>query len=175
MSRAIRFAPLVILAVLVAALVWRLAVPSDSKVRSKMIGENLADVRAVPALPGRQGVWVGDPTGNPRVINFFASWCAPCIAEIAVLKELKAQGVRIDGIAVRDRQEDLAAFLREHGDPYDAIGADPGSQVQLQFGASGVPETFIVDAYGTVRHQHIGPVERQDIAVIREQWEALRK
>ena len=175
MSRALRFAPLAVFVLLLAGLVWRLAVPSDTNVRSKMIGENLSDVRAAPVLPGRPGVWVGDPYGNPRVINFFASWCAPCIAEVAVLKELKAQGVGIDGIAVRDRPEDIAAFLKANGDPYGAIGSDPESKVQIQFGSSGVPETFIVDAYGVVRYQHIGPVERDDIAVIREKWEALRK
>ena len=175
MSRAVRFAPLIVLAVLVGGLIWRLATPADTAVRSKMIGENLADVRVAPALPNRPGVWVGDPYANPRVINFFASWCAPCIAEIQVLEELRKQGVGIDGIAVRDRPEDIAAFLSEYGDPYRAIGADPQSKVQIQFGASGVPETYIIDPYGTVRYQHIGPVERKDIPTIREKWESLRK
>ncbi|MFL6728697.1 MAG: redoxin family protein [Sphingomicrobium sp.] len=175
MSRAVRFAPLALLLVLIAGLVWRLATPADTTVRSKMIGEDLADVRAAAALPGRPGIWVGDPYANPRVINFFGSWCVPCIAEMPLLQELKRQGVGIDGIAVRDRPEEIAAFLKAHGDPYGAIGADPNSNIQMQFGSSGVPETFIIDPHGIVRYQHIGPLEPKDIAVIRDTWAALRK
>lgn len=175
MNRWLRLTPVVLLALVVAALVWRLAHPEDTSVQSKMIGKNLADVRAAAALPGRPAVWVGDPYANPRVINFFASWCVPCIAEMPLLQRLGAQGVGIDGIAVRDRPEDIAAFLKAHGDPYAAIGADPQSKVQMEFGSSGVPETFIVDPYGIVRYQHIGPIEPGDVAVIRKKWESLRK
>ena len=175
MSRAVRFAPLALLVLIVAALVWRLATPVDTSVRSKMIGKNLASVRVQPALPGREGVWVGDPAANPRVINFFASWCVPCIAEMPLLQELKREGVGVDGIAVRDRPEDIVAFLKANGDPFGAIGVDPNSNVQMQFGSSGVPETFIVDPYGIIRYQHIGPLERKDVALIRDKWSALRK
>ena len=175
MNRAARFAPLVLLLLVVAGLIWRLATPVDTTIPSKMIGKNLSDVRASPALPGREGMWVGDPNANPRVINFFASWCVPCIAEMPLLEELKRQGVGIDGIAVRDRPEDIAAFLKGRGDPYGAIGADPNSNVQMQFGASGVPETFIVDPNGIVRYQHIGPLEQKDIAIIRDKWASLRE
>jgi cytochrome c biogenesis protein CcmG/thiol:disulfide interchange protein DsbE len=118
---------------------------------------------------------IGDSYANPRVINFFGSWCVPCIAEAPVLAELRRQGVPIDGIAVRDRPQDISEFLKANGDPYNAIGADPESKVQIQFGSSGVPETFIIDPYGTVRYQHIGPIELKDVATIRKKWEALRK
>ncbi|MEO8176719.1 MAG: redoxin family protein [Sphingomicrobium sp.] len=175
MSRWLRLTPMVLLALVVAALVWRLAHPEDTHVPSKMIGKNLAEVRAPAALPGRAGVWVGDPVANPRVINFFASWCVPCITEVPLLQRLKQQGVGVDGIAVRDRPADLAAFLRANGDPYRAIGADPQSSVQMDFGSSGVPETYLVDRSGIVRYQHIGPLEPEDVAIIRDKWQALRK
>jgi cytochrome c biogenesis protein CcmG/thiol:disulfide interchange protein DsbE len=165
----------VLLLLLIATLAWRLATPTDTTVPSKMIGKNLAHVRAPAALPSRDGVWVGDPVASPRVVNFFASWCVPCIAEMPLLQELKRQGVGVDGIAVRDRPEDIAAFLKANGDPYGAIGTDPDSNVQIQFGSSGIPETFIVDPYGTVRYQHIGPLEPKDIAIIRDKWSRLRK
>ena len=175
MSRALRFMPIVLLLVLIAGLVWRLSTPADTTIPSKMIGKNLAEVRAPPALPNRPGIFVGDPYANPRVINFFASWCVPCITEMPLLQELKRQGVGVDGIAVRDTREDIAAFLKQNGDPYGAVGADPDSNVQMQFGSSGVPETFIVDPYGVVRYQHIGPLEQKDIAIIRDKWAELRK
>jgi cytochrome c biogenesis protein CcmG, thiol:disulfide interchange protein DsbE len=173
-SRSLRFLPVLIVALLIGAFAWRLVNPPDTAVPSKMIGKNLANLRIDAALPGREGIRVADGQGSPRVINFFGSWCVPCIAEMPLLRELKAKGVRIDGIAVRDRPDKIAAFLQANGDPYTAIGTDRTSKVQIAFGSSGVPETFIVDRSGTIRYQHIGPLEAKDVAVIRDKWAALK-
>jgi cytochrome c biogenesis protein CcmG/thiol:disulfide interchange protein DsbE len=105
-------------------------------------------------------------TGKPRLLNVFASWCVPCIGEVKVLKQLQQRGVAIDGIAVRDRPEDLAGFLQANGDPYEKIGGDPQSQVQISLGSSGVPESFVIDGRGIVRYQHIGPIEADDVPMI---------
>ena len=105
-------------------------------------------------------------TGQPRLVNVFASWCVPCIAEAPLLMELKRQGVPIDAIAVRDQPEDVADFLGRHGDPFERIGADPESRVQIALGSSGVPETFIVDGRGIIRYQHMGPIEPGDVPAI---------
>jgi cytochrome c biogenesis protein CcmG/thiol:disulfide interchange protein DsbE len=90
----------------------------------------------------------------------------PCIGEVTVLQELKARGVAIDGIAVRDRPEDIAGFLARNGDPYERIGSDSQSRVQIALGSSGVPESFIVDGRGIIRYQHIGPIDASDIPMI---------
>jgi len=175
MSRALRFAPLVLLLLLVAALVWRLATPADSNVHSKLAGEHVPAFELPPALPGKPGVSSADlATGQPQLVNVFASWCVPCITEVKVLDQLKRRGVRIDGIAVRDRPDDLAEFLGENGDPYAGIGSDAESRVQIALGASGVPESFIVDGKGVIRYQHIGPIEAGDVAMILRELEAAR-
>jgi cytochrome c biogenesis protein CcmG/thiol:disulfide interchange protein DsbE len=106
--------------------------------------------------------------GRPKLVNFFASWCVPCIGEAPVLTELKQQGVPIVGIAVRDKTDDLARFLDENGNPFERIGADSQSRVQLSFGSSGVPETFVVDGRGIIRLQHIGPIEPVDVPALLE-------
>jgi cytochrome c biogenesis protein CcmG/thiol:disulfide interchange protein DsbE len=98
----------------------------------------------------------------------------PCIAEAPLLTELERRGVPIDAIAVRDRPEDVAAFLARHGDPFDRIGTDPESRIQLALGSSGVPETFIVDGRGVIRYQHMGPIEPGDVATILRRWEAAK-
>ena len=108
------------------------------------------------------------------MINVFASWCVPCIAEAPLLMELKRQGVTIDAVAVRDKPEDLAAFLARHGDPFLAIGSDPESRVQLALGSAGVPESFIVDGRGIIRYQHMGPIEPADVPTILREWEAAK-
>jgi cytochrome c biogenesis protein CcmG/thiol:disulfide interchange protein DsbE len=91
-----------------------------------------------------------------------------------LLDELKKQGIPIDAVAVRDRPQDVTEFLTRHGNPYERIGSDPESRVQLALGSSGVPETFIVDGRGIIRYQHMGPIEPGDLAVIRKEWEAAR-
>jgi cytochrome c biogenesis protein CcmG/thiol:disulfide interchange protein DsbE len=175
MSRALRFAPLALLLLLIAALVWRLATPADTNVRSKLEGQPLPAFSLPAALPAKPGLSSRDlATGQPRLVNVFASWCVPCITEVKVLDELRRRGVAIDGIAVRDRSEDLAQFLAKHGDPYQRIGSDGESRVQIALGSAGVPESFIVDGAGVIRYQHIGPIETSDVPAILGKLEAAR-
>ena len=173
MSRAVRFLPLLLLMVFVGAVAWRLAFPADQRIASRMVGKPVPSFALPPAIPGKPGLGSRDlAAGHPRLVNIFASWCVPCIAEAPLLLELKKRGVPIDAIAVRDRPEDIAAFLARNGDPYAAIGSDPDSRAQLAFGSSGVPETFVVDGRGVIRYQHLGPIEPGDLAAIQRQWEA---
>ena len=167
MSRAFRFAPLALLLLVVAALVWRLANPAETTVRSKLEGQAVPAFALPAALPGKPALSSRDlATGKPRLVNIFASWCVPCIAEAPMLAELRSRGVSIDGIAIRDRPEDVGQFLARNGDPFERIGSDSTSRVQLALGSSGVPESFIVDGRGIVRFQHIGPIEAEDVPII---------
>lgn len=175
MSRWLRFAPLVLLLLVVGALAWRLAYPSDEKIRSRLAGQPLPAFALAPATAGKPGLSALDfATGQPRLLNVFASWCVPCIAEAPLLLDLKRRGIAIDAIAVRDRPEDVVAFLARHGDPFDRIGADPDSRIQLALGSSGVPETFVVDGQGVIRYQHIGPIEADNMATIIAEWKAAK-
>jgi cytochrome c biogenesis protein CcmG, thiol:disulfide interchange protein DsbE len=105
-------------------------------------------------------------TGQPHLLNIFASWCVPCVNEVKLLQQLKSRDVAIDGIAIRDTPEDVTAFLARNSDPYERIGDDPQSAVQIALGSSGVPESFIVDGKGIIRYQHIGPIEPRDVPMI---------
>ena len=175
MSRAIRFAPLVILFAIVAALVWRLATPVDSDVHSTLEGKAVPAFDLGEILPEKPGLSSRDlATGQPHLVNVFASWCVPCITEVKVLQSLKAHGVHIDGIAVRDREDDLAEFLAHNGDPYERIGNDMQSQVQISLGSSGVPESFVIDSKGVIRYQHIGAIEASDVPMIVAKLEQVR-
>jgi cytochrome c biogenesis protein CcmG/thiol:disulfide interchange protein DsbE len=128
-----------------------------------------------PAAPGKPALSSKDlGTGQPRLLNIFASWCVPCIGEAPVLDQLKKQGVQIDGIAIRDRPDELTQFLARNGDPFDRIGSDPESKTQLAFGSSGVPETFVVDGRGVIRLQHIGAIEPDEVPAITAAVEQAR-
>jgi cytochrome c biogenesis protein CcmG/thiol:disulfide interchange protein DsbE len=127
---------------------------------------------ATPDLPGVASSTFAD--GKPRLINVFASWCVPCRVEAPQLEALKQQGVIIEGVAIRDRPEDLARFLNEFGNPYAAIGADVRSEVQIALGSSGVPETFLVDGRGIIRQQIQGVITEEMVPELVAKMRAMQ-
>jgi cytochrome c biogenesis protein CcmG/thiol:disulfide interchange protein DsbE len=94
--------------------------------------------------------------GRPALVNFFASWCIPCIEEAPTLMQLKNEGVSIWGIAYKDKPDATAAFLQQHGDPYVRVARDESGRAAIDFGLYGVPETYLVDSGGTVRSRWAG-------------------
>ncbi len=167
------FIPLGLFALFVGVAGYQLSQPKDEFVRSAMIGKQLPDFALKPAFQGLPGATSADfRDGKPRLMNVWASWCLPCIAEAPYLEQLRDQGVEIVGIAIRDRPEDVAAFLARHGNPYARIGADDMSEVMLAIGSQGVPETFVIDGQGRMTYQHMGDVRASDVPVLLEE---LRK
>jgi cytochrome c biogenesis protein CcmG, thiol:disulfide interchange protein DsbE len=167
MKRLILWVPLGGFLVFLAIVAAGLYIPRQEAVPSNMIGQPLPDFALPAAMPGRPGLTSAElRTGRPHLVNIFASWCIPCRAEAAQLAELSRRGIPIEGIAVRDRQQDLAAFLATYGDPFRTIGADVDRRVQLEIGSAGVPETFVVDGRGIIRHQHIGAITDADLPEI---------
>jgi cytochrome c biogenesis protein CcmG, thiol:disulfide interchange protein DsbE len=164
-NRLFLWVPLALFAFFAGLAGYMLTQEKDQFVESAMIGQPLPDFALKPAFQGLPGAAKADFVGGgPRLLNIWASWCLPCIAEAPQLEALKAQGVDIIGIAIRDRPEDVANFLARHGNPYARIGADDISEVQLAIGSSGVPETFVIDAKGVIRYQHIGDIRENDVA-----------
>jgi cytochrome c biogenesis protein CcmG/thiol:disulfide interchange protein DsbE len=154
---------------------YMLTQPKDQNVPSQMIEQPLPDFALDPALEGMPGASRADFVGGePRLLNVWASWCLPCIAEAPHLERLKQEGVEIIGIAVRDRPEAVADFLNRHGNPYTRIGADEISELMIEIGASGVPETYVIDAEGNIRYQHIGDVRESDVPKLLAKLEEVR-
>jgi cytochrome c biogenesis protein CcmG/thiol:disulfide interchange protein DsbE len=166
-SRLYLWVPLALFAFFAGVAGYMLTQEKDQFVESAMIGQPLPEFTLEPAYPGLPGASKADFTGGkPRLLNIWASWCLPCIAEAPQLEALKAQGVEIVGIAIRDRPDDVANFLGRYGNPYTRIGGDPISEVQLAVGSSGVPETFVIDSKGVIRYQHIGDIRQGDVSTL---------
>jgi cytochrome c biogenesis protein CcmG/thiol:disulfide interchange protein DsbE len=146
---------------------WQLSQPKDEFVESAMIGQPIPAFDQPAAVPDRPGLSSRDlADGQPKLLNVFASWCVPCAAEAPNLARLEAGGANIVAVAIRDRPEDVAAFLRAYGNPFSRIGKDDISAVQLSIGSSGVPETFVIDGKGVIRYQHIGDIRDEDVAML---------
>jgi cytochrome c biogenesis protein CcmG/thiol:disulfide interchange protein DsbE len=173
--RLIFWVPLALAAAILAIFAAPLFAPASRDIPSAMVGQPVPDFVLAPGAAGRPGLASADLRGGrPHLVNIFASWCLPCRVEAPQLGELSRRGVAIVGIAVRDRPEDLAAFLAAYGDPFQAIGADADRRVQIDLGSAGVPETFVVDGRGIIRHQHIGAIADADMAAILAAYEAAR-
>ena len=167
--------PLFAFALFVGLAAYQLTQPKDDFVESRMVGEELPYFDLPPAMEGVEGVSNATfADGKPRLLNIWASWCLPCIAEAPHLESLKEQGAEIVGVAIRDRPEDIARFLARHGNPYSRIGRDDLSEIQLAIGSSGVPETFVIDGQGVIRYQHIGDIRADDVPVLLAELEKVR-
>lgn len=161
--------PLALFAGFAALVLVGMLRPADRDVKSAMIGKPLPEFALRQAIPERPALSHADMLGGkPRLLNIFASWCIPCAVEAPQLEQLRQAGVEIDGVAIRDQRDDLEQFLARNGNPFARIGADDVSAIQFAIGSSGVPESFVIDAKGVIRYQHIGDIRPEQVQMILE-------
>jgi len=158
--------PVVVFAGIAAMFAYALGSGDPSKLPSALIGKPAPEM-SLPELPGLReggvqvpGFSTGDlKRGEPTVINFFASWCAPCVQEHPLLVELKSNaGVRIFGVNYKDPDPGGRRFIGRYGNPYAAVGVDATGRAAIEWGVYGMPETFVVDGQGRITMKHVGPL-----------------
>jgi cytochrome c biogenesis protein CcmG/thiol:disulfide interchange protein DsbE len=155
------FAPLIVLVAL-GVLFAGYALKHDPRVQPHaLVGKSVPAV-VLPDLDTGAKVAVREAPGGPRLINFFASWCAPCRVEQPQLMALKAQGVTVVGVAYKDEPGKTRAFLDELGDPFAVKLMDRSGRAGVEFGVTGVPETYLVGADGVILAKHSGPLTDAD-------------
>lgn len=131
---------------------------------------------AVPGFGREELVLADDDRARVSVVNVWASWCVPCRDEHPVLMQLARDGeVRVMGINYKDAPENARRFLGALGNPFARVGVDPNGRSAIDWGVYGVPETFIVDAQGVIRHKHIGPITPAQVADFFEKVEAAKR
>jgi len=99
--------------------------------------------------------------GKVKMVNYWASWCAPCRVEHPALMKLAEDGLPIYGVNYKDDADNAQAFLDELGDPYSGVGQDTKGKMALDWGVYGIPETFIVDGDGTILLRYAGPMTKR--------------
>jgi cytochrome c biogenesis protein CcmG/thiol:disulfide interchange protein DsbE len=122
-----------------------------------MVGKAMPDL-LLPPLAGGQATPFRFLAAGPTLINFYASWCAPCADEAPALMALKAEGVKIIGVAYKDTPDNTRAFLSRYGNPYESVVLDPDGLGAVEFGVTGAPETYAIDAAGVIRGKFAGAI-----------------
>ncbi|MBW3096728.1 DsbE family thiol:disulfide interchange protein [Pseudohoeflea sp. DP4N28-3] len=180
--RLLAFLPLLIFAALAAVFLLQLQSGKDaSEVPSVLIGTQAPSLDLEPLdglmADGSQVPGLSDAAiaGRLALVNVFASWCVPCRQEHPLLMQLSAdERVTVVGINYKDQPENALRFLRELGNPYDAVGVDPRGQSSIDWGVYGIPETYLVAPDGTILFKQIGPftvakIENELLPLIAEQ------
>jgi cytochrome c biogenesis protein CcmG/thiol:disulfide interchange protein DsbE len=168
-------APLIVFVLLVVALL----VGVSHIHRTPKFAQHIGDPAPVTDLPVLQGAGARFATkdwyGRPYVINFFASWCPECKAEHEELLAVAAAHIPVIGITFKDRGDKAAAFLQREGNPFVAVAQDDNGRAGIDWGLTGIPETFIIDDRGVIRWHHIGPLT-EDVVTdeLMPVWENVR-
>ena len=133
-----------------------------SALRSTLIGKTPPPITEV-ALADLPAVTAEDlARGEVTLVNFWASWCPPCHAEHPTLLQMQAEGIPIVGVNFKDQEGPAAKYLDEDGNPFLAVAFDPQGRTAIDWGVSAPPETFILDAEGTVLFRFAGPLIGSD-------------
>ncbi len=165
-NRFLYLLPLLTLAILAGFFGWSLVSGRDpASIGSALVGQPAPPLKAPALRPGEPVLTDALlHSGKPVLVNFFASWCTPCLAEQPLLERLaKKEGVTIIGIAWKNKPEEARAWLARLGDPFAAAGYDLDGAMAVNWGLSGVPETFLIDAQGIVRLHIRAPILEKDV------------
>lgn len=167
MHRFFSYVPILLFLVLAGVLAWRVAVlpagEPPGQMPSALVGKSVPQF-SLPVLSNpMKTVTEKDLRGQITFVNFFASWCVPCRAEHSSLMLLSKLGIRMVGIAYKDKPADSKKMLAELGNPFDAVVADRTGDTAIDFGVAGVPESFLLDANGIILFKQSGAMTPQII------------
>lgn len=162
--RPLFYVPVLLFAAVAAALAFGLTL-KPGEIPSGLVGKPAPEF-SLPELYGSGTFSTADLTdGRMKLLNIFASWCVPCRGENALFLALQKEGVVIYALDYKDDPREADLFLKGLGNPFERIGADAEGRVGIDFGISGVPETFVIDGEGNIVYQHIGPLTERDIVL----------
>jgi len=159
MRRLIYLLPVALFLVLAGYFALALRPGRDPSVLPSAMIDQPAPAFDLGGLDGKAGLARGTLEGQVALVNFFASWCAPCRVEHPLLMRLaQDEHVPLYGIAWKDKPAEAERYLDQLGDPYRRVGLDESGRTGIDFGVYGVPETYLIDKEGHIRFRFVGPL-----------------
>jgi cytochrome c biogenesis protein CcmG/thiol:disulfide interchange protein DsbE len=150
--------PLALFGVLVAFLVVGLK-RDPSTIPSPLVHKAAPAFKVPQLILADRQFSPSDMKGQVWMLNVWASWCVACKVEHPLLVDLSRAGVvPVIGLDYKDKRMDALTFLKRNGDPYQLSAFDADGRVGIDYGVYGVPETFVIDKNGVIRHKQIGPI-----------------
>ncbi len=168
----LRLLPVVVFAVVAGFFAMALRSCDPSLLPSTLVGRPVPTT-TFPPVEGLETQGKPEPgftsadlaKGKISVVNYWASWCVPCIDEHPMLERLKDEsGVDIYGINYKDQASAARRFLGRFGNPFTAVGTDASGRAAIDWGVYGTPETFVVNGKGDVIYKHVGPITEESLA-----------
>lgn len=160
-----KYIPILIFALLIGLLAFGLT--NDPKEVPSPFIDKAAPEFVTHRLYVDGDISVQDMQGKVWLLNVFASWCVSCRAEHKLITELsKSSKAPIVGLNYKDEEVDAKKWLAYFGNPYHAIAVDLDGKIGIEYGVYGVPETFIIDKKGIIRHKQIGPITAESLSQI---------
>lgn len=171
-SNYLRLLPVVVFVVIAGFFAMALRSGDPSLLPSTLVGKPVPQT-TFPAVEGLEvaagksepGFTSADlEKGKISVVNYWASWCVPCVDEHPMLEQLKAEsGVDIYGVNYKDQAAAARRFLGRYGNPFTAVGTDADGRAAIDWGVYGTPETFVVNGKGHVIYKHVGPITPESL------------
>jgi cytochrome c biogenesis protein CcmG/thiol:disulfide interchange protein DsbE len=171
-SNYLRLLPVVVFVVIAGFFAMALRSGDPSLLPSTLVGKPVPQT-TFPAVEGLEvaagksepGFTSADlAKGKISVVNYWASWCVPCVDEHPMLEQLKAEsGVDIYGVNYKDQAAAARRFLGRYGNPFTAVGTDADGRAAIDWGVYGTPETFVVNGKGHVIYKHVGPITPESL------------
>tara|TARA_B110000438_G_scaffold302617_2_gene360875 strand:+ start:695 stop:1219 length:525 start_codon:yes stop_codon:yes gene_type:complete len=156
---------IIIIIISIFLLIFLLQEKDITKPPSALLNEQLPKFKMISLFDKENSISNIDLLNQVTLINFFASWCAPCKAEHPLFFKIKNEfpDIFILGIDMQDKDEDAVKFLNNDGNPYDYVGIDKWGYVGVEFGVVGLPETFLVNKSGKIIYKYLGPLTKEII------------
>ena len=164
MKKLILSLPIIIILLISSfSLIYLLQKKDPNKPPSALLDENLPEINLVNLFNEEEMLSNYDLKEKTVLINFFASWCAPCKVEHPLFFDIKKKypNLYLIGIDHKDKKEDALKYLNVEGNPYDYVGVDKKGSVGLEFGVFGLPETFLVNSSGKIIYKYLGPLTKK--------------
>jgi cytochrome c biogenesis protein CcmG/thiol:disulfide interchange protein DsbE len=153
--------PLLLFGAMAVMFAFALTKGDPAKLPSALIGKPAPalTLSAIEGLDGTAALLTSGllQKGEVTVVNFWASWCGPCVEEHPLLTEL-ARTVPVVGVNYKDAAANARRFLSRYGNPFAALGADTTGRTAIEWGVYGMPETFVIDRAGRIAYKHVGPI-----------------